>query len=99
MPGMNRTTMRYPKLEQTISAAECMLEFHKDEIEPGSEGEIEKNLSEMRDLDAEIKTIPYQSGDPDRDEANSRRYDGLEARARKLCDATAKLLWPVEKEA
>lgn len=94
---MNRTTMRYPKLEQTIAAAECMLECHADEIAPGSEEQIGSNLSEMRRLDAEIKSIPYDAGSYEKDRANQKRYDGLEARARTLCDATARLLWPKDE--
>lgn len=93
MEEMNRTTMRYPKLEQTIAAAECMLEHHRDEIGEENVPQVKKNLADMKDMDAEIKSIPYDSGDDGTDAENRRRYGALEAEARKLVDATAKLLW------
>lgn len=96
---MNRTTMRYPKLEQTITAAEYILEFEDDRLGEESIGAIEANLSKMRGLDKQIKMIPYRSSSAARDEANSKEYDALEARADALIRETTELLWPKAVEA
>ena len=94
MDTMNRTTMRYPKLEQMITAAEFMLECETDKIAPGSEAAIEQDLAKMKSLDSQIKAIPYQSGSDAKDAANERMYDKLEQKANVLIRAVSNLLWP-----
>ena len=94
MEDMNRKTMRYPKLEQTITAAGFMLENKPDEIAEGSAQRIEMNLSKMRDLDRKIKMIPYDAGSDEADRANDEKYTGLEKQADELIRETSDLLWP-----
>lgn len=94
MDEMNRTTMRYPKLEQIITATEFMLECEPENLDPDAIPLIQANLPKMRDLDRKIKTIPYDSGDDDTDRANSRKYSGLEKLANALIRTTTNLLWP-----
>ncbi len=96
---MNRTTMRYPKLQQMITAAEYMLECQRDEIKAGCAGDVEAKLAKMVSLESQIESIPYDSGNDGQDASNSRLYDRLEREANVLIREVSELLWPKEETA